>query len=289
MGTLLNIVTSSPKSETYPSLLHTIPDFPELIYHQGVPLLSSDRVIAVVGTRNMTAYGAMVTRTLTKGLVERGWAILSGLAFGVDAESHTTALRCGGKTAAVLPGGLLCIAPHTHTQLAQRILNSGGVLYSEYEPNVEPRKHHFFARNRLIAGMSAAVLVTEAGSRSGTSITVSRAAEYGRPVFAVPGPITNPYSEGTKAFINMGATLVTSAEDLLTYIDEGKSRLVRQQLLFESEIERQIFEYVQHVGGASIEQLIQQLHERPERVIRALTSLEIRGLIHRSFGRYLTA
>jgi len=266
MGTLLNIVTSSPKSETYPSLLHTIPDFPELIYHQGVPLLSSDRVIAVVGTRNMTAYGAMVTRTLTKGLVERGWAILSGLAFGVDAESHTTALRCGGKTAAVLPGGLLCIAP-----------------------NVEPRKHHFFARNRLIAGMSAAVLVTEAGSRSGTSITVSRAAEYGRPVFAVPGPITNPYSEGTKAFINMGATLVTSAEDLLTYIDEGKSRLVRQQLLFESEIERQIFEYVQHVGGASIEQLIQQLHERPERVIRALTSLEIRGLIHRSFGRYLTA
>lgn len=286
---MLPIVTSTPKSETYPSLLSTIPDLPIRLYHQGVPLFSSEKIIAIVGTRNMTPYGSMATKIITKGLVECGWVILSGLAFGVDAEAHTTALKYGGRTAAVLPGGLLRIAPHSHTQLAHRILDKGGVLYSEYEPTIEPRKHHFFARNRLIAGMSAAVLVIEAGTRSGTSITVTRAAEYGRPVFAVPGPITNPYSEGTKAFINMGATLVTSAEDLLTHVDEEKGRQIQQQLIFENETEQQTFEFIQQIGGASVEQIIHQLHERPERVIRVLTSLEIRGLIHRSFGRYLTA
>ncbi len=210
-----SICRALPHEGLYPALLKPLSDKPKQLFYKGTSLSELGQCIAVIGTRTMTSYGQYVTDYFVRDLIAAGFTIVSGLALGVDGAAHRAALKYGGKTVAVLAHGLDHISPADHTQLAQEIIQSGGTLISEHPSGKPALKYSFRQRNRIIAGLSLGVLVIEAGVRSGTQITARFAADYGRPVFAVPGPITNQYSEGTKMFVNNGAKLVTSIGDII--------------------------------------------------------------------------
>jgi DNA processing protein len=171
-------------------------------------------VIAVVGTRRPTAYGKEVSFDLAYKLAGRGAVIVSGLAFGVDAFAHRGALGAGGMTIAVLAGGLDTIYPRAHQALAKQIVTRGGALVSEYPDGTPARKHHFLARNRLISGLSDAVIITEAAQRSGALSTVNHAIDQNKDVYAVPGPITSPLSAGPNRLIKEGASPLLDVTDI---------------------------------------------------------------------------
>jgi DNA processing protein len=170
--------------------------------------------LAVVGTRRPTLYGKQVTQELTSDLARRGVTIVSGLARGIDAEAHRTALEVGGRTLAVLACGLDIVYPGEHTSLAQQIV-SRGALISEYPLGTQPKADHFPRRNRIMSGISLGTLVIEAGETSGALITARLALEQNREVFAVPGSILSPASRGTNRLIQDGAKLVRSYTDIL--------------------------------------------------------------------------
>jgi len=207
----------------YPKLLKEISDPPFLLYIRGKNTgepINLDQTIAVVGTRNITRYGEEVTRKIVKGLVANGFTIVSGMAYGVDAIAHQTAIDSGGKTIAVLGCGIDIIAPEGNARLYRAIGEEGhGAIVSEMPLGLRPDKGMFVARNRIISGLSLGVVVTEGAGDSGALITARNAGEQGREVFAVPGPITSPYSRAPAQLIKKGATLVETVEDILDEIN----------------------------------------------------------------------
>ncbi|HWB38614.1 MAG TPA: DNA-processing protein DprA [Candidatus Saccharimonadales bacterium] len=202
---------------TIPPDLKRIASPPKQLFHAGAnlaELLKRPR-LAIIGSRSVTAYGRQVTLQLAGQLAEQGIVIISGLALGVDGLAHQACLDAGGLTIAVLPGPLDDIVPSTHQPLSDRILAQGGALISEYDSGEFPAKTNFIARNRLVAGLSQAVLITEAGEKSGSLHTARFALEQGKDVLAVPGNITSVVSIGTNNLIKAGATVVTSYLDVL--------------------------------------------------------------------------
>lgn len=186
-------------------------------------LLGSDRLVAVVGTRRMTAYGQLATRRLVHELVASGQAVVSGFMYGVDVTAQRFCLQAGGVTIGVLGFGFQHCYPISHRSLMKKMLEKGAVFVSEYYPDVRPQKATFAERNRLIAGLSWATVVVEAARQSGSHITAQCALDEGRVVAAVPGPITSPYSEGTKWLINQGAVLASGVADLFSQRSDGFS------------------------------------------------------------------
>lgn len=199
--------------ENYPHLLREVYDAPAVLYVRG-KLNPTSPKIGVVGTRLMTTYGHQLTQNLTQDLVGAGLTIVSGLARGVDSLAHRTTLSSGGETVAVLGSGLNKIYPPENKHLAEEIAELGAVI-SEYPLDLEASRGTFPARNRIISGLSLGVLVTEAGEDSGSLITANQALEQGRQVFSVPGPVNSRQSVGTNSLLKIGATLVTSAQDIL--------------------------------------------------------------------------
>lgn len=216
----MKIKTILPDEHNFLQIINTIVSKPKTLYFVGtLPQRTLGvKVVAVVGTRKPTSYGKEVTFDLAYKLAQKGIIIVSGLALGIDAIAHRAALEAGGTTIAVLANGLDTIYPQAHRQLAQRIIDSGGALISEYPPGTLARDFQFLARNRIVSGLSDAVVVTEAASRSGTLATVAYALEQNREVFAVPGNITSPMSVGPNRLIQQGAHPATSAEDILQVI-----------------------------------------------------------------------
>ncbi len=207
----------TPHDIAYPSVLRDIAGPPQELFYIGADpaeWLSRPRV-AIVGSRHVSPYGQQVTAQFAADLAKQGVVIISGLALGVDGIAHQACLDAGGTTVAVLANGLDRVYPATHTQLAHRILEQGGTLISEYEEGMPGFKYNFIARNRIVAGLSQVLLITEASEKSGTLHTARFAMEQGRDVFAVPGNITNPGSAGANQLIKIGANLATSAEDVL--------------------------------------------------------------------------
>jgi DNA processing protein len=263
-----------------PKLLREIPDSPSVLYLDGADineLLEKPR-LAVVGTRNASPYGRSVTETIVEDLANQGVVIISGLALGIDSIAHKTALKAGGLTVAVLPGGIKKIYPRTHESLSNQILDKGGMLMSE-KPSIEsPRAYDFLHRNRLISGLSDAVLVTEAAARSGSLNTARHALEQGKTIFAVPGNINNLYSEGTNNLIKMGAHLVTDAKDIYSIMgweinnnrDETPLNLPENQMV--------IYKLVKS-GVSSGEELLVKSGLKSSDFTEALTMLEIESLI----------
>lgn len=201
----------------YPLSLREIASPPRELYYLGAEpdtWLSRPRV-AIVGSRNVTPYGRAVTERLAGQLAERGITIVSGLALGVDAIAHEAAVKAGGMHLAVLANGLDKIYPASNTSLAKKLLAQGGALISEYPEGTPSFKQHFVARNRIVAGLAEALLITEASEKSGTLHTARFALEQGRDVLVVPGNITSPNSVGCNNLIRSGATPVTSVEDIL--------------------------------------------------------------------------
>ncbi len=177
--------------------------------------LAGRKFVAVVGTRKPTGYGSMMTEKLTTALAREGVVIVSGLALGIDSLAHKYCLEVGGKTVAVLPSGINNVYPATHRKLAEKIVEKGGALISEYPENHKPRKVEFLERNRIVAALSDAVIIPEAAGNSGSLNTARHAIEMGIPVFAVPGNITSPMSEGTNYLLKTEAKAVTDASDIL--------------------------------------------------------------------------
>lgn len=209
----------------YPKRLRQIDASPPVIYLKGemneerTRKLFKRRTLAVIGTRKVSQYGRWVTEKLVFQLVEAGVVIVSGMARGVDGIAHRTAIRNKGQTIAVLGSGVDVVYPLENKDIYQRLINSSfGIVVSELPPGFPPLSGNFPARNRLIAALSEAVLVTEAAHKSGTLITSRLAAEQGKDVFAVPGPITSHLSDGTSWLIKQGAKLISSVDDILEEI-----------------------------------------------------------------------
>jgi DNA processing protein len=201
----------------YPPWLRHIDSAPPLLAIRGGDDILSRPVIAIVGSRNASLPGVKFARKLAGELGERGYAIASGLARGIDAAAHQASLRTG--TIAVLAGGLDRIYPANNLELAEAILAQGGAHITEMPMGWEPRARDFPRRNRIVSGLSVGVIVVEAATRSGSLITARFAAEQGRLVFAVPGSPLDPRAEGTNRLIRDGARIVTSAEDIVAEIE----------------------------------------------------------------------
>ncbi|MBO9370441.1 MAG: DNA-processing protein DprA, partial [Chloroflexi bacterium] len=202
------------EDEGYPKLLAEIPDPPPVLYVRGELKPEDAWAVAVVGTRRASTYGREVTRRLVSVLAQSGVTIVSGLARGVDAVAHQTALEAGGRTIAVLGCGIDLVYPPEHRELARRIA-AQGALVSEYPLGTQPEPGNFPPRNRIISGLSLGVVITEAGRDSGALITADYAAEQGRDVFAVPGSILSAGCAGTNRLIQDGAKPVLDAADIL--------------------------------------------------------------------------
>lgn len=198
----------------YPPLLATCVDAPPHLFVRGDVALLQLPQFAMVGSRHPTVDGRRHARKFAGDLVQRGYQITSGLARGIDAESHRGALESGGKTIAVLGSGLDTIYPPSHHALAEEIV-AQGALVSELPPAVGPEVWHFPERNRIISGLSHGVLVVEAAEQSGSLITARLAAEQGREVFAIPGSINNPMTRGCHKLIRQGAKLVENADEIM--------------------------------------------------------------------------
>ena len=201
----------------FPPLLAEIPQPPTELYLQGNLPVPELKLIAVVGSRKYTSYGKQVVDTLICGLANYPIGIVSGLALGIDALAHEAALRAGLYTIAVPGSGLheSILYPASNRRLASRILESGGGLLSEYEPTTPAAPWTFPQRNRIMAGMSHATLMIEAAEKSGTLITARLASDYNRELLVVPGSIFSKNSAGTHQFLKLGATPITTAEDIL--------------------------------------------------------------------------
>ena len=198
----------------YPKLLSEITDAPVRIHVRG-DLKSGKPLIAIVGTRKATDEGQKVTRAFAKGLCEKGFGIISGLALGIDASAHRGALGAGGYTIAVLGNAIDAIYPPGNKGLAESIIGSGGAVISEYGPGENIEKNNFIQRNRIVSALSIAVLVIEAPVHSGALVTARLGGEQGKDVFVVPGSIGDPNFEGSHKLIRDGAILVSSVEDIL--------------------------------------------------------------------------
>lgn len=212
-----NIKVITLRHKEYPSLLSQISDAPFLIYVRGDLSVLNEVAprIGVVGTRKITGYGQDVTKKITRELVCAGVTIVSGMAYGVDTVAHETAVANEGKTIAVLGCGVDIIHPHANTELYWQIVRKYGAVISEFPVGMYADKGMFPARNRIISGLSLGIVVTEGAAGSGALITARYAAEQGREVFAVPGPITSEMSSAPTILLRQGAKLVTEAGDIL--------------------------------------------------------------------------
>jgi len=267
-----------------PELLRQVHDPPPTLLLRGaaeVEVLGRPAV-AIVGARACSTYGAQVARMLGRELAASGLVVVSGLARGVDGEAHRGALDAGGVTVAVLGCGIDRDYPAAHTELARRICERGLVV-SEYEPGVEPAPWRFPARNRIIAGLTAATVIVEARERSGALITADFALEDGREVFAVPGEITSMLSTGTNRLLRQGATPLTSTEDVLELF--GLSPAQGPQAPTLSVAAAKVLERLAE-GAVSADELARATELEPGPLAAGLAELELGGLVAEAEGRY---
>ena len=243
----------------------------------------TERAAALVGTRASTTYGERVTEELATGLAQRDVAVVSGGAYGIDGTAHRAALAADGITVAVLAGGLDVAYPSGHSALLHRI-GQHGLLCTEYPPGVRPARFRFLTRNRLVAAVSAAAVVVEAGLRSGAANTAAWARSLGRVVAAVPGPVTSSASAGCHVLLRNGAELITRGEDIIELVgrigelasDEPRPATALDGL---GEVERQVYEAVPGRGAATVDQIAIASGVVAERVLGPLALLELTGLV----------
>ncbi|MCW1957320.1 MAG: DNA-processing protein DprA [Mycobacterium sp.] len=250
----------------------------------------AQRAAAIVGTRACTAYGEHVAADITTGLADADVAIVSGGAYGIDGAAHRAALAAEGMTVAVLAGGVDVLYPAGHSALLHRIARNG-LLVSEYPPGVRPARHRFLTRNRLVAALSGATVVVEAGLRSGTASTAAWARALGRVVCAVPGPITSASSAGCHVLLRSGAELVTRADEVLELIGragEFAEEPDRPAALLDdlTEDERLVYEALPARGARTPDQIAVAAGLPPTSVLGPLAMLEIAGLLQRQDGKW---
>lgn len=236
MAERMDVRITTVLDDDYPETLRLLYDPPPVLYSRGQWRQSdADKSVAIVGTRQMTAYGCTIARKFGRELAEAGCTVISGLAQGIDTAGHWGALDAGGRTIAVLGSGFNAFFPEENRELAERIVGGFGAVVSEFPLNVRPSKTTFPRRNRLVAAWSQAVLVVEAPHRSGALHTARLGAEMGRSVFAVPGPVNRTSSEGCHELLRDGATLASSSSHILIDMNWGtRENPVQANLDFET-------------------------------------------------------
>lgn len=266
--------------DTYPKLLREIYDPPLVLYYRGNLEDANGKTIAVVGTRKITGYGKVVTEQFTKGLVDAGLTIISGLARGVDSQAHLTTVSENGKTIAVLGGGLNNIFPPENRNLASKIANGFGAVVSEFPPDYPSLPGNFPARNRIISGLSLAVLVIEAAEDSGSLITAKYALEQGREVFAVPGPVTSYLSKGPIDLIREGARAVFGPDEILEELGINRVKSIKFKVQSEhiSEEEKKVLEILEK-ESRHIDEIGRELKFASAKISALLLKMEISGLV----------
>lgn len=264
----------------YPANLAEVDGAPLVLYYRGILKKSDNLAVAIVGTRKLTSYGREVTEIFAHGLADRGITVVSGLAFGVDAIAHKATIDAGGRGIAVLASGLDKITPSSNTFLAKKLLESGGSIVSEYPLGHIPQKYDFPQRNRIISGLSRAVVVIEGARQSGTLLTAHHAADQGRTVFAVPGQITSPMSEAPHFLIANGAKIAFSVDDVISELGwELKTyRESALNILPSDDIDRKILDVFSreelHVDEAS-----RILGLKVNEISAKLTVMQLKGMI----------
>lgn len=274
--------------EEYPTKLRETPEPPKTLWLRGKLPPEGTKLLAVVGSRALSRYGKEACERLIAGLAGYPISIVSGLALGADACAHRAALATGLHTIAIPGSGLddSVIGPKTNLGLAHDILTSGGALLSEHEPTYQAHPYDFPARNRIMAGMSDAVLMIEASEKSGTLITARLAAEYNRELLAIPHRIGDPHSFGPHLFLRLGATLVTEPLHILEAL-----RIPPTQTTETREAPRDLTGTEAVIWGMLTEPLSRDDILRDRRAsasefLTALMALELRGLIREEFGAW---
>jgi DNA processing protein len=253
----------------------------------------AERAAAIVGTRAATAYGEHVAAELAAGLAERDAAVVSGGAYGIDGAAHRGALAADGFTVAVLAGGIDDSYPAGHAALFRRIAEQG-LLITEYPPGLRPQRHRFLTRNRLVAALSGATVVVEAGARSGAANTAAWARALGRGVCAVPGPVTSSASVGCHALLRAGAIVVTRADEVVEEIghagelaaDDERPQSVLDDL---AENEQRVYDALPARGARTADEIAVASGLPPTQVLGPLSMLEIAGLVVCQGGRWKLA
>lgn len=283
----LTVVTVA--DPTYPRLLKEIPYPPPLLYVRGDVDVLQRPALAVVGTRRPTPYGLGAVPMLLTPVVRAGMTIVSGLALGIDGQAHRVAVEQRALTIAVLGSGLDIIYPPEHRQLAEDIVRCGGALISEFPLGARPERHHFPQRNRIISGLAKAVLLIEAGEKSGALITAKFAVDQNREVLVLPGPITSPQSVGPLNWLRLGATPVTSANDILQLFQLEPSVTIDWPIPRPSRPDEQerILTLI-GTGFGQIDEIIEKSRLDSSVVATALSLLEVDGLVRHLGGQIYT-
>ncbi|HEY57154.1 MAG TPA: DNA-protecting protein DprA [Anaerolineae bacterium] len=267
------------EDEEYPQRLRHIPQSPPVLYIRGALRPEDDWAVAVVGTRKVTPYGRQVALEVAETLARHGVTVVSGLARGVDGLAHKAALEVGGRTIAVLGSGVDRIYPPEHRRLAERILTHGA-LVSDYPPGTPPEGANFPPRNRIISGLALAVVIVEAGMKSGALVTASFAADQGREVFAVPGSIYAPQSQGTNWLIQQGARPLLRPQEVLEALELSLLPVRREarRVLKVSPSEQQVLKFL-GAEPVHVDDLSAQAGLPVQEVLATLALLELKGLV----------
>lgn len=282
----LGINILSLEDEVYPEALRTLPDAPVFLAYRGDLSVLKEPCIALVGAREMTSYGKRVTEMMVPSFVQACITTVSGLAEGIDALVAKETLSAGGKTVAVLGHGFGMMFPKAHENLAEEILNGGGLIISEFPFDTRPDKYTFPARNRIIAGLSMATVVLQAAEESGSLITAELALEYGREVFAVPGDIFDPSLQGSNAILKRGeASLARSADDVLSELGfrPSSEAQAKNSYMPTSPESKKIFDVLSTLP-LSIDLIVEKTGLAPSAVSAALTMMEIDGVVENVGG-----
>lgn len=285
----LGIQVLTWEDEAYPRRLKEIDQPPPVLYLRDDLQPEDEWAVAIVGTRGITAYGRQVTAEIASVLARRGVTVISGLARGVDAEAHKAALNAGGRTLAVLGSGVDQIYPPEHRQLAGQIIASGALM-SDYAPGTPPDGVNFPPRNRIISGLSMAVIVIEAGERSGALITAEFAADQGREVFAVPGNINAPKSVGCNRLIHQGARPLLTPEDVLESLDLAsfQQQRVARAVLPKDEVEARLLSVLTR-EPMHVDDIRARVDMPIEKVSATLALMELKGMVRQLGGMNFVA
>ena len=280
-----NIRVITILSDTYPDLLKEIDTQHIVLYAKGNIDLLNSTCVAIVGSRRASRYGKDVTEQFSSAISKCGVTIVSGLADGIDTFAHESCVKAGGKTIAVLGGGLNEIYPATNTNLANDILAHNGLLISEHKPNEKPQTYYFPIRNRIIAGLSKAILITEATEKSGSMHTKNYALEYGREVFAIPGRISDMYSSGCNKIIkNCQSAIALEPNDILNFLGknfvENKTNIVQYSLT-----DKLILDIID-VNEVHYEEILARSGMDSKELNTMLIRLELKGLIKKLPGNF---
>jgi DNA processing protein len=275
-------------NSAYPDLLKEIKSRPDKLYYKGNWSREIFKnCLAVVGSRQITTYGRQIINKLVPEIASAGITIVSGFMYGVDAQAHRAALLGGGKTIAVMPCGIDRIHPEYQDKLYNQILEEKGLIISETKGTAMPALWSYPRRNRIVAGLSQATLVVEAGLGSGSLITANLTNKFRRKLFAIPGPLTSSVSKGTLELIKDGAEMVTSADDILNYYNLGNKRRLEINSL-PSNLDREEKEVIEKLKQEpmDIDFLSRQLNKTSSQVGTKLSLMQLKGLINQKAGKY---